>query len=196
MAWAIGLRNLQIPGGILPVTAMPFDMARNVCCMKTLELGCSHLFFLDSDVIPPADAIMRLIAHDKPLVSGVYARRSPPHGVPVMMRGGRWVLPHELPRSGLFEVDVVGAGCMLIRRDLLEAFKPQRADAGRHWFDWRVDHARSDKYPPDYYMSEDFTFNLHVKKTLGIPTLVDCGVVCRHVGMASATPGRYEPLLT
>lgn len=199
MAWAMGLRNLQNVAGILPVTAMPFDHARNAACMKALELGASHLFFLDSDVIPPPDAVTRLLARGVPLVSGVYARRSPPHGIPVMQRKGRWVMPEELPKEGLIEVDVVGAGCLLIRRDLLETVgkhHPQRPEAGKAWFDWRVDHARSDKLPADYYMSEDFTFNLHVKKTLGIPTLVDCGVVCRHVGMASATPGRYEPLLT
>lgn len=189
MAWSLAFRNLIIPGGVLPLSGMPFDMARNVACMRALEMGATHIFFLDSDVAPQRNAVMRLLAHNKPLISGVYCRRSPPHGVPVMLKGGRWIT--DLPPNKIIEVDVVGAGCLLIHRSILENLKPQRPEAGRHWFDWRVD--MQGLLPPGRCLSEDFTFNFAVREQLGIPTLVDTGVQCRHIGLAEATYGNFVP---
>src|SRR5438105_390931 len=86
-AWSLGLRNLIVPGPPVEVLAgMPYDMARNKGNMIALERGCSHVMHLDSDVIPPRDAILRLLKHKLPIVSGLYCRRSPPHAVPVMMK--------------------------------------------------------------------------------------------------------------
>lgn len=146
-----------------------------------------NCFFLDSDIVCPRDTILRLLAHKKPLISGIYFRRSPPAGVPVMQRPpGQWVL--QYPKNQLFEVDVVGTGCMLIDCNLLRAMKPVRP--GHHWFYWGVDTAEVD---PEYKMSEDFNFCLAVKKQLGVPTLVDPSIECRHIGYAQATYGSFVP---
>lgn len=189
VAWAFGFRNLIIPGACMGLTGMPFDMARNAACMRALEVGATHIYFIDSDVVAPRDTILRLLAHNKPLISGVYCRRSPPHGVPVMLKNGKWVT--DLPKNKIIDVDVCGAGCLLIRRDVLERMKPQRPDAGKHWFDWRVD--CQGLLPPGECLSEDFTFNIAVKRQLGIPTLVDTSIQCRHVGLAEATFGNFVP---
>lgn len=189
VAWSLGLRNLQINGPVMPVSGMPFDHARNACAMKALEVGADYLGFLDSDVIPPRDAFPRLLAHRKPIVSAVYSRRSPPHGIPVAQKPvGQWVT--SLPRSGLVEVDVVGCGCCVIRRDVLKALPPSRP--GRHWFDWRVDMkgTEGEQLP----LSEDFTFFYRCKQLLGIPVLLDTSIRCRHVGHAEADFGSFLPL--
>jgi hypothetical protein len=190
IAWALNLRRMVIPGEVAAVSGMPYDMARNALCARALTEGWEYLFFLDSDVTPPVDAIPRLMAHKKPLVSGVYHRRSEPAGVPVMIKGGQWVF--DPPPNRVIEVDVVGAGCLLIHRSVLEQLPPQDERRGKRWFDWRVD---MPGLPPGEAMSEDFTFNLHVKRTLGVPTLVDTSVVCGHIGLAefnhnSARPAR------
>lgn len=193
IAWALGLRKLQIPGVFqdpLPICAMPFDHGRNTSCMRMLEIGADFLFFLDSDVIPPPDVIHRLLRHNLPLVSGVYHRRSHPAGVPVMMKPvGQWVT--EYPPNSLIEVDVVGAGCMLIRRDVLQNMPPQRP--GYHWFDWRVNMKGSPGIDPGDCLSEDFTFCTACKK-MGVKTIVDTGVICDHVGLAKSTYNKMEPL--
>ncbi len=169
---------------------MPFDHARNQACMACLEGGFSHILSIDTDVIAPSDAVTRLLAHNLPVVSAVYCRRSPPHGVPVAIRNGSWVT--NLPQKGLIEVDVVGAGFLLIHRTVLEQMKPQRP--GHHWFDWRV-HMRG--IMPDHMcLSEDFTFSVAVKEQLGIKTMVDCGIRCRHVGFFECTYGDARPLNT
>lgn len=192
IAWAFGLRNLILPGGFMPIAGMPYDHARNVACQKTLECGADWLFFLDSDVIPPRDAVLRLMAHRQPIISGVYARRSPPVALPVMMRNGNWVTDYE-PGS-IIEVEVVGAGCLLIHRSVLEKFleNPLGRERGKPWFDWRVDMAGL--VPQGESMSEDFTFCLHARRAFGYKILVDTGVVCKHVGNCQSLPGRFEAL--
>lgn len=191
LAWSFGFRNL-LPANMpfLPLAGMPFDHARNAACMKALDMGAEYLFFLDSDVVPPRDAVVRLLKHRKPIVSGMYRRRSPPVSVPVMIKNGIWVT--DFPPNQLLEVDVCGAGCLLIRRDVLEKLPPQRPQAGKHWFDWRVDCGGA--VPGGANLSEDFTFNVHAKQ-YGFPTFVDTSVRCRHIGYGESDgDGNWKPL--
>ncbi len=189
--WALGVRRLIIPGpDPIGIAGMPFDHARNVACQHLLQSSLQWLFFLDSDVIPPRDAILRLMSHNKPIVSGVYCRRSPPEAIPVMMKPvGNWIT--QIPSSGLMEVDCVGAGCLLIHRHVLEKIPPQRPQEGKSYFDWRVD-CMSVK-PREECLSEDFTFIQHCKKH-GIPTYVDCSIRCKHVGYAESDYGSFRPM--
>lgn len=125
LAWAFGLRNLIIPGQIMPSAGAPFDMARNSICQAALQNGFEYVFMLDSDVIPPRDAILRLLAHKQPIISGVYCRRSVPHAIPVMQRQGRWLT--QIPMNSIIEVDVVGAGCLLPETEVLTNYAPMKA---------------------------------------------------------------------
>ena len=77
----------------------------------------THLFFLDSDMAFPADALVRLLRHDKELVAATYARRKPSNGDSVVSA------PEELydkAHTDLIEVPRLPTGCMLIRRDVIE----------------------------------------------------------------------------
>lgn len=188
IGWAFGLRNLALPGQVIGLAGMPYDMARNTACMRALEAGASHLFFLDSDVIPPRDAVYKLLAHNRPIVSGLYCRRSPPAGVPVMIKDGKWIT--EFQPGSLVEVDLVGAGCLLIRRDVLENYPPHRP--GYHWFDWRVN--MQNLLPPGDCLSEDFTFCKAAREKMGLKIFVDTSVVCKHIGLAEAGHGSFQPL--
>ena len=192
IAWAFGLRNLVIPGHVVGLAGMPYDMARNMACMRALEMGVEAVVMLDSDVIAPQDTILRLLAHNLPIVSGLYCRRSPPAAVPVMQKPvGHWVV--DFKPGSMVEVDVVGSGCLLIRREVLERLPPQRD--GHHWFDWRVDcqhlwdQEKKQGLPP---VSEDFAFCLWAKQH-GFPVWVDTSVVCRHVGLAQAGYRSFDP---
>lgn len=188
IAWAVGFRELMIPGKVCFPSGMPYDHGRNSICMQALDGGFDYCFMMDSDIVAPRDAILRLMAHDKPLISGLYCRRSPPVGIPVMIRNGQWVTDYI--KGSVIEVDVVGSGCMLIRRDLLQNMPAQRP--GKHWFSWNVD--MKGILPMHECLSEDFTFCQAVRKTMGIPTLVDTSIVCKHIGLAESTYGRLDPL--
>lgn len=189
IAWSLGLRNLQVPGPVLVVSGMPYDMARNSICMRALECGADYVFFLDSDVICPADTIFKLMKHDLPIVSGIYCRRNNPVAVPVMMRENKWVT--EFPKDSLIEVDLVGTGCLLIRRDVLEKYQPLDTKRGKHWFDWRSD--CQGILAPGECLSEDFVFCLGARKQ-GWKIVVDTSIQCRHIGYSEVTYGQLKPL--
>lgn len=169
---------------------MPYDMSRNEACKAALANGFRHVFMLDSDVCCPPDTILRLLAHKQPIIGGVYHRRSPPHGLPVMLKNGQWL--QSYPANTVIEVDVMGSGCMLISRQYLEQIPPLDARRGKHWFDWRVDAKSSGEFPPSECMSEDFVMCNQARKH-GYKILADTGIQCRHLGLGEASLGKMEP---
>lgn len=188
IAWAFGLRNLIVPGSFITPSGMPYDHARNSSVQALLQSQADWLFFLDSDVIPPHDAVLRLLAHNQPLVSGLYCRRSPPAAVPVMIKNGVWLT--DFKQGAVIDVDFVGAGCFLIHRTVFENFP---AENGRQrWFDWRVD--MQGILPPGHCLSEDFHMCRVVREQMGHKILVDTSIQCRHVGYMEATYGAVQPL--
>lgn len=196
IGWSLGLRRLIVPGPVVTATGMPYDHCRNSLCQKALDDGFDYLGFLDSDVIPPADAFLRLLDHNLPVVSGMYCRRSPPHGIPVAIRNKVWV---QQITGGLEEVDYVGAGLLLIKREVLEKVPPTRPLAGKRWFDWRVDMrgvkdptTGKEMYAPDECLSEDFQWCKHVKEH-GYKVMLDTSIQAKHVGLAEATYGNLQP---
>ncbi len=190
VAWGFGLRNLQIPGDMIALAGMPFDHARNTAAQECLRRGYEWLFSLDSDVIPPNAAILRLLQHRLPIVSGLYHRRSPPCSVPVMMMNGTWLVDYE--RGSLIEVEFVGAGCLLVHRSVVERFfqNPQRP--GYPMFDWRVN--MQGVLPPGECLSEDYTMSKYAREKFGIKTKVDTSIRRRHVDYSEYDDGSIAPL--
>ena len=191
IAWSFGLRNLIIPGQYppVPVAGQPFDMARNTIVHTALAVNADAVFMFDSDIVPPRDIILRLLASNQPIISGLYSRRSPPWSVPVARRNNDWL--KDYTPGEIVEVDVVGTGCLLIRTDVFRhlAQYPQDARRGKIWFDWKCD---MPGLPPGESTSEDFSFCLHARR-FGYKVLVDTGIVCHHVGYGEATHGHYKP---
>jgi len=83
----------------------------------------THVLFIDDDIVPPPDAILRLLSHDKGIVAGVCTTRNDPP-VPNI----RWWDEEALnfrtifdwPKDKLIEVGGVGTGFMLITREALQ----------------------------------------------------------------------------
>jgi len=190
--WAFAFKRLIVPGEYVPLSGMPFDHARNTGCMRAINEGYDYVFFLDDDVFPPPDAILKLMARNLPIVSGVYYRRHAPV-VPVMLKdnpdgqSNRWITEFRI--GELLDVDLVGAGCLLIKCDLLRSLPP--INAAHHWFEWRVH--RSD-LPPFERSSEDFSFCRHAIAN-GHKVYVDTTVICEHAGYGVAgLNGEFKPM--
>ncbi|MGB3830884.1 MAG: hypothetical protein WA975_03360 [Mesorhizobium sp.] len=98
-------------------TLLP-DM-RNTLARKSIELGATHILWLDSDMIFPEDTIERLYQHGKPIVAASYSQRKEP-AKPVAAKDGVWVYTEE-GSSGIEKVDFVGMGCMLVETAVYEA---------------------------------------------------------------------------
>ena len=123
---------------------------------------CSHLLFLDDDMLFPPNTIEKLLSDDVPLVGGLYFARNEPH-LPIAyhkVEGNQWVAVTQW-KAGLQYVDAVGTGCMLIRRDVLEKME-------RPYFKF------------DDVMGEDMFFCEQAKK-LGYDVVLDADVKCRHL---------------
>lgn len=125
--------------------------ARNVVVAEFLgRTDCTHLLFVDADIGFPAEAIVRMLDYDQPVV-----------GCAVPMKGIDWQRvqsaaatgadPHDLRRRslrfalnlgdgrgparqrrtvdrGFVEVSTVGTGIMLIRRDVFDRLREARPD--------------------------------------------------------------------
>lgn len=190
IAWAYGFRNLICPGPIIPYCGAPFDDLRNRACQDTLNGGYEYLFCYDSDVIPPRDAILRLMSRNLPFVSGLYNRRSLPWSIPVAIKNGTWLT--QFQPGSIVEVDLVGAGCLLIHRSVLENLPPQRP--GHHWFDWRVCYQNEASWNKEQLpcLSEDFTLCEWFRRHGG-RVFLDTSVQCKHVGLAESEYMSFKP---
>ena len=190
--WAFGFRNFALPSasGVSFRCGAPYDVMRNSACDDALRAGFQWLMFLDDDVIAPPDTFARLAGHGADVISGLYYRRQEPI-CPVAMTIGKdgqttWVRAWSPPDSTI-EVDLVGAGCLLIHRRVLEAL-------GAPWFEWQIGKPRDAAQPKVGAMSEDFAFCMRAKSA-GFKIYLDTSIRCEHVGLgASGSPdGSFRP---
>ena len=153
-------------------------VARNDIVKATLEQHpeVTHLFFIDDDIMMPPDGLMQLLSRDLPVVTGLYVHRSIPM-LPVVFRcneNGQHISITKFC-DGLQQVDACGAGCLLIRTDVLRAIQA----TGEPWFDFSQN------------MSEDLAFCRRVRQ-LGYPIVLDFDVKCGHLTTLEIT---YEMFL-
>ena len=145
------------------------DINRNQLIKTALEdPKTTHVFFVDSDTIPPPDAIKRLLAHDKDIVAGVsplWSQTELKAAWCVVTEGSKKVAIKELPDK-LFKALAIGGSTMLIKRTLLERLNPPYFKVL-----YRDDGTLA--------MSEDFYFSNLVRKA-GFDLWVDPSIKCEH----------------
>lgn len=185
--WAAHFRNMLLPatGQTNFISGMPFDHARNTAVETVLKHKFQWLLFIDDDVLFPADVFFRLSRHNLDIVSGLYFRRNEPL-FPVMLKTdgtqSSWVT--KFTPNSVLEVDMVGAGCLLINRKVLESIQ-------KPWFEWLCD---KDDLPQYEKVSEDFAFCRKAKRS-GFKIHVDTSVECMHAGYGRTdTNGTFKPL--
>ncbi|MDE2030235.1 MAG: glycosyl transferase family 2, partial [Alphaproteobacteria bacterium] len=94
-------------------------LGRNQCAGAAQITKATHLLFLDTDMVFPADMLARLLAHDKDIVGATYSQRMPPfHPLTVTGNGS-----HEHVTSGLQRVRLLPTGCMLIKTRVFDALE-------------------------------------------------------------------------
>lgn len=92
---------------------------------KALAAGATHLLFIDSDMVFPADIAHRLLSHGQDIVLCDYATRIPPFRGTAMLSENRDPVPDGA--TGLHEVVGGGLGCALVTRQVFERLE-------RPWF--------------------------------------------------------------
>jgi len=141
------LKNEQMPWcdrAFMMCRVPSLPLARNILIKEFLKSDCTHIFWLDSDMIleTPStwnEALQKMVRAleetGESIVSGLY-RAKQAHG----FNYAAWkVAPPEMNQKGYvhvaswggnwFECDVVGLGCCLMKRRVLEALINQRDKA-------------------------------------------------------------------
>ena len=90
------------------------NRARNSCAAKFLAGDATHLMFVDADIQFNATDIVKLVAHDKDIVGGIYPQKTLP---PKMVVN---TLENARTEGDLIEVGTLGTGFMLVKRTVFE----------------------------------------------------------------------------
>lgn len=124
-----GYNKLERMEGTLHMFARGQSPARgrNMMIQAALDNECTHILFLDDDVIPPTDILPKLLAHDKAVVTGLYPMRDFPH-YPVAFdkrfsNGYNRHLHLKDELNGLIEITNCGFGCVLVNTEVFKHIK-------------------------------------------------------------------------
>ena len=138
----------------------------------TVETEVDGVFWIDSDIMVPSDAIHRLCGHVLDFVSGLYFQRSAPYW-PLFARLNKrksFEWPSEYPENVVAPCDGVGFGCVYTSLKLLKLVSalPECKESGPFGGD----------FGKKSY-GEDFTFCLRARK-VGVQPHVDTAIKCEH----------------
>lgn len=102
--------------------------SRNMIIDEAAKNGCTHILFLDDDMIVPPDTLMKLLAHDKDIVSALYLLRTFPH-YPAAFdeaydNGKCKYLFLNNQKPELTPVANLGLGCVLIKTEMFSHLTP------------------------------------------------------------------------
>lgn len=155
----------------------PVDNARNEIVKEFLKTDCTHLFWIDSDTVPPADALAKLLRVNQPIVSGLTAiiehdperKNSDSNGFykkwnAVSSETGT----HVQPNTGILPIIGAGASCIMVAREVYERLKYP-------WYRmlWEDDRGK------ECQVGEDIAFVAHALGQ-GFKCYVDTSVICAH----------------
>jgi GT2 family glycosyltransferase len=170
--FALSLRLLRFPQNCQVLYALSktvgIDVARNEIIEKA-PADADYVLFLDSDVLVPPDAVLKLMSHGKDIVSGLYFSSNPPFYPHAYKSDGKGKYDHifDYPKDSLLEVDAVGAGALLVRKAVFDKI-------GAPYFQHAVQ--KTD-------MGEDFYFCKKARES-GFKVFCDTSVKCTHMGVS------------
>ncbi|WP_319471977.1 glycosyltransferase family A protein [uncultured Pseudodesulfovibrio sp.] len=147
-----------------------------------------YFLCVDADTAFTVDNVRQLMAHDLDIVSGSYTHKH----MPELLVAGWFdevegVSPREkrvpLEQAGLLEVDWVGAGFLLLKKDVLE-------HTPYPWFTSMEVEYPSDEGPCSQVVSEDFGFCMKMRRN-GKKIMLDADCRVDHVPHPNemTTPG-------
>lgn len=182
--WGKGLPSVNV-SFYFTFKVAPVDRARNQIVEYFLASKTSdgepftHLLMIDSDTIPPVDAVSKLLSHGLPVVTGLtpilsYAEeggwQSYDNAFVEVERGadGKVIKTHIAERgTGLKEIFRCGASCLLVSRSVFE-------NLDRPFFKFV-----SNEDNTSHVRSEDIDFCDRVRER-NYMIFADTDVVCQH----------------
>ena len=146
--------------------------ARNIVAANAIEAGFDRVFWMDSDMTFPPDALLKLskdMDEGRQFVGGLYFTRRPPKIRPIIyselsLDGNTATEMTDYP-EGIVECAATGFGCCLVTVDLIK----------------RVGDEFGSPFTPFSNMGEDIAFCWRAGQ-LGEKLYCDTTVKCGHIG--------------
>lgn len=126
--------------------------------------GCTHVFFVDSDMTFPVYATEMLLLHNVPFVAGTYSTRRWPYKTVAFKKYKDWesylvIDPNDPTQKRLEPVEAVATGFMLIKTQVFD-------QVPRPWFGFVYQPEKDD------YLGEDMFF-CEKMRVHGVELLID-----------------------
>lgn len=160
-----------------PVRGYDVASARNYAAHEAVNGGYTHLLFIDSDTVPPTNALTMLLERNHPVEVGAYvwcadysktiiSRLEEPRGL--IYDGERLISCSEVKELQGEELQIGGAGlgCALISTEVLKQLNAP-------WFRWVI-YDNGEELGEDCYFAELCRMN-------NIPMYLDSRVLCGHI---------------
>lgn len=171
------LADLIVHGGFnfeIIIASEGFTIAENrlYCVCQAIKRGCSHIFFVDDDMIFPPDTLEKLMAHKKEVVGvNLYSRCLPLKSTIIFLPesydlDGDDYEPH-IP-DHLFEVEGVTGGCLLIDLSIMDKLK-------KPWFGFETNEFGITT------LGEDIWFTRRAREA-GFKVWCDPSIIVGHLG--------------
>jgi hypothetical protein len=147
----------------------------------------------DMDEWFPGDSLARLREHDVDMVTGHYYRRqiNPMVSIVQVSSDGTWpyVPLLDVPKSGLHEVASTGMGCVLIKREVVEAVQSQLPPFASAFDNGPLEWLTGTAWP----LGQDKRF-FAMARNLGYKLYLDADVRCKHAVTAWLDDELYDKL--
>jgi len=154
-------------------TGHDIALLRNGIVQIFLESKCSHLLQIDTDMVIHKNALVGMFNRNVDIVGALYFKRYPPFTPCAVRFKGKKEEPltiKELESNDMIEVQRVGTGCILIKREVFENTKYP-------WFHIKTKNRKMT-------MSDDYFFCDKARKS-GYKIYVDMAVPCQHLSNAA-----------
>jgi len=150
----------------------PIDHARNTIVHDFLLTDCTHLMMVDDDIVPPFEALERLLFHGKDIIAAACPLIGPNRDGELITTMNAYDLDENkaftiVESTGLRKVAAVGTGCMMVKREVFETLR-----VPPFLTEYNVDGIK--------YRGEDLNF-CHQAKLEGFDTYVDFNIKCKHM---------------
>lgn len=176
------------------------DRACNNMANRFLQTDCDVMLIIDCDTIFNAGHIQRALGHmarGHKAIWGIYPKKQ--DDAPPCLN--TWPEVPSPDEHGLTNVRRSGRGFLMVRREVFEALKKENGGPAirfhnhdrTEWSFFRsgpvsgdytamLGDKDSDGFPIREWITEDWMFCEDLRNVLGIPTLVDTGIVLKHIG--------------
>ena len=152
-----------------PTGVFPLDNARNKCVKEFLETDCDYLWWIDDDIIPPIDAIHRLVQANKDAIGAVAFSMKDEEQYfpyPVTLRYNEDKKYIVYYGQGIEEVDATGGACVMVKRKVYET----------------IERPYEFTYYPDGTLNLTCDFRIWQKaQEKGFKLFIDFDLVCDHI---------------